>query len=442
MLRAHCNHGLAKLVKLVPMAYQSTSDLAERNRFKRSNLLLIAILLGVIFATLLPTSSFAITKNEIAPITDTSIQPKAYIVVDAISGTVIKSKDEHEALPVASVSKIVTALGAISTIEANKPIPATAEAQAVEPMKIGMSVGEIWKRDDLINCLLMISANDAAYALATASAGSIEEFVKTQNAIAKNLGMKESTFGDPSGLDDSAAINGFTKMSAYDVAIASRAVLNHEELSQIVAKKDYQFTGGDGVLHTLTNHNDKILEGYQGATGLKTGYTAKSGRTIVTSATRDGHSVIAVVLDVQETDQWAAQLMNDGFDYLAKAERDKTDLTKSKNKLPEVRPISTEQDLAVLIEPKSNKSRKVALGKTSNKDSGLDSVGNYLSTTNISLFIIALIVLVLYLRVRSVKKRRELRRIARLRAREIERRRMLDLIDLTSEEESELISKK
>ena len=134
--------------------------------------------------------------------------------------------------------------------------------------------------------------------------------------------------------------------------------------------------------------------------------------------------------------------MDEGFDYLAKAAKDKTDLSKSKNRLPEIRPISTEADLTVLIEPKSNKAQNVALGKVKKDSSGLDSVGNYLSTVNISLFIVLLLVLVLYLRVRSVKKRRELRRAARARAREIERRRMLDLIDLTSEAESELISKK
>lgn len=426
------------------MTYPSNTFLMKNTQSKLSQILLTLVIFALSFSTLFaPIPSYGTSlKNEIAPITDKSIEPKAYIVVDAVSGTIIKAKNEHEALPVASVSKIITALGAISTIEANKPIPVTPEAQAVEPMKIGMTVGENWKRDDLLNCLLLISANDAAYALATASAGSIEAFTKTQNAIARNLGMKESKFGDPSGLDDSAAINGFTEMSAYDVAIASRAILNHEELSKIVAKKDYQFTGGDGILHTLTNHNDKILEGYTGANGLKTGYTSKSGRTITTSATRDGHSVIAVVLDVQETDQWAASLMDEGFDYLAKAAKDKTDLTKSKNKLPEVRPISTEADLTVLIEPKSGKTQSVALGKVKKDSSGLDSVGNYLSTVNISLFIVLLLVLVLYLRVRSVKKRRELRRAARARAREIERRRMLDLIDLTSEAESELISKK
>lgn len=418
-------------------------------RLPRKSFLIFKALFLILFSfTLFITPAGATpsaVKTEIAPISDESQEPEAYIVVDATTGTIIKAKNEHEALPVASVSKLVTALGAISTIEANKPIPATAEAEAVEPMKIGMKVGENWNRDDLIACLLMISANDAAYALATASAGSIEKFTQTQNSIAKNLGMKESTFGDPSGLDDNLAINGFTKMSAYDVAIASRAVLNHDVLSRIVKMTDFQFTGGDGVLHTLTNHNDTLLNGYSGATGLKTGYTAKSGRTLAASATRDGQSVIAVVLDVQETDAWSAKLLDDGFKFLENAKKNKTDLSKSKNRLPEVRPISTEADLTILIEPKSkNAVAASASDKAAAKEeaSNLDSVGNYLNTTNISLFIVLLLVLVLYLRVRSVKKRRMERRLRAQRAREIQRRKMMDVIDLTNEEESELISKK
>ena len=123
------------------------------------------------------------------------------IVIDATTGAIIKSKNEHEALPVASISKIVTALGAINTIEPTRQIVASNEAQNVQPSKIGMMAGQTWTRDDLLNSLLLISANDAAYALAEASAGSIEQFQKTQNSIAKNLGMQDSNFGDPSGLD-------------------------------------------------------------------------------------------------------------------------------------------------------------------------------------------------------------------------------------------------
>ena len=110
-------------------------------------------------------------------------------------------------------------------------------------------------------------------------------------------------------------------MSAYDVAIASRALLNNPELARMVSKLNYQFTGGDGIVHILTNHNDKLMTGYEGITGLKTGYTKKSGRTLAASATRADKSVIVIIIDVAETNQWAAKLLDDGFAYLANAKK-------------------------------------------------------------------------------------------------------------------------
>ena len=168
--------------------------LLSRKSWKLSVILFILLLSST---AIVPTASFATSRNQIGPVTDSSIEPKAYIVI----GAIIKSKNEHEALPVASISKIVTALGAINTIEPTRQIVASNEAQNVQPSKIGMMAGQTWTRDDLLNSLLLISANDAAYALAEASAGSIEQFQKTQNSIAKNLGMQDSNFGDPSGLD-------------------------------------------------------------------------------------------------------------------------------------------------------------------------------------------------------------------------------------------------
>ena len=172
--------------------------LLSRKSWKLSVILFILLLSST---AIVPTASFATSRNQIGPVTDSSIEPKAYIVIDATTGAIIKSKNEHEALPVASISKIVTALGAINTIEPTRQIVASNEAQNVQPSKIGMMAGQTWTRDDLLNSLLLISANDAAYALAEASAGSIEQFQKTQNSIAKNLGMQDSNFSDPSGLD-------------------------------------------------------------------------------------------------------------------------------------------------------------------------------------------------------------------------------------------------
>ena len=231
-------------------------------------------------------------------------------------------------------------------------------------------------------------------------------------------------------------MNGATAMSAYDVAIASRALLNNPELARMVSKLNYQFTGGDGIVHILTNHNDKLMTGYEGITGLKTGYTKKSGRTLAASATRADKSVIVIIIDVAETNQWAAKLLDDGFAYLANAKKNKIDLTKAKNKLPEMRPISTEAELTILKVP------NVDIKNTSAKASQINSTSSYLTTLNISIFILLLIFFILYMRIRSVKKHRLRRKAERIRSQEVQRRKMLDVIDLTTEQQSGLISKK
>ena len=133
----------------------------------------------VLITLSVPTSAFART-SQIPPVTDTSKEPKAYIVVEAQDGKVLASKNANESLNVASTGKIVTALAAITTIPKDQLVPVPPQATSVQPMRIGMKEGEKWKRDDLLYSLMLVSANDAAYALATASAGSIAKFGEQQ----------------------------------------------------------------------------------------------------------------------------------------------------------------------------------------------------------------------------------------------------------------------
>ena len=224
-------------------------------------------------------------------------------------------------------------------------------------------------------------------------------------------------------------------MSAYDLAIASRALLANADLAKIVATKSYQFMGGDNEKHTLTNHNDYFLENYDGANGLKTGYTKKSGRTLVVSATRGSNTLIAVVLNVTETDAWGSQLLNEGFD---KVENSKVE--KNSKKLPEVGAIASKANVTRLIDPneKDGKSQQAAgtpIAASSKSDS-------FLSVPLVSLFIVVLLSLAFFLRRRTIKKRKQLRQIKAKQMREIKRRSMIDVIDNTIENDSELLSKK
>jgi len=399
----------------------------NRNYLKRG----LTLFVGLTLLISIPSQAFGLAKAEIAPVADPTNEPVAYIVVDAKEGTVVSSKNIHKPLNVASTSKILTALAAVNTIPADQLVEIPREAETVQPSKIGMKEGEKWKRDDLLYSLLLTSANDAAYALASASAGTIENFEKQQNRIAKELGMQDSEFGDPSGLDDSLAINGASQMSAYDLAIAGRAVLAQPVLSKMVSTMNYQFIGGDNAKHTLTNHNDTFLLGYPGANGLKTGYTQKAGRTLVTSATRGDTTLIAVVLDVAQTDEWSAQLLDGAFAAVQGGK-----ISRSASKLPAIGVIGSKANITIL--------------KSSNSSSGFASIagsnasGNptgWLSLPIVSILILSLLIGLFFWRRHVVKTRKKRRRERALSAREAGRRKMMDVIDLTVEGQSELVSK-
>lgn len=236
---------------------------------------------------------------------------KAWILVDADSGHVLAGEAHHQAMPPASTQKLMTALVALEKLPDGSEL-AVGEIAAAQPaMRIGMQVGQRWKLADALHSLLMVSANDVAYALAEASSGSLEGFAADMNATARRYGMQDSTFNDPAGFDDSASYNGGSLASAYDLAIAARNALAVPVLAEIAALDKYAFAG-PAREHTLTNHN-KLLRQYPGAIGMKTGYTRRAGHTFVGAARRDGRTMIAVVLGSDDMYGTTAALLDRGF---------------------------------------------------------------------------------------------------------------------------------
>jgi D-alanyl-D-alanine carboxypeptidase len=161
-----------------------------------------------------------------------------------------------------------------------------------------------------------VSANVAAYALAEATSGSVEQFAKDEAETAKRYGMSDSTFADPAGLDDEQSYGGGPRMSAYDIAIAARNTLAVPELALFSAQRQLSFVDPTGAQRSLINHNRMLPGGtraYDGTTGMKTGYTNRAGHTFVATATRNGRTLIAVVLNTYDTFGWAQQLLDQGF---------------------------------------------------------------------------------------------------------------------------------
>jgi D-alanyl-D-alanine carboxypeptidase len=160
---------------------------------------------------------------------------------------------------------------------------------------------------------LLSSANDAAVALAERVSGTVEDFAVELEATARRVGMQdERVLQDPAGLDDEFSVGGGNLLSARDLAIAARALLGERRLAELVANPKIRFFGGDGIHHSLTNHN-RLLRTYPGAIGVKTGFTKRSGRCLVAAAQRDGRTMIAVVVDTYDMYGYATRLLDQGF---------------------------------------------------------------------------------------------------------------------------------
>ena len=240
--------------------------------------------------------------------------PKAWVLADADTGVVIDGANARQALPPASLTKVVTALAATDALESTATVPVTARAAAMPARKVNVKEGEVWPLHDALHALLLSSANDAAAALAERAGGSVEGFADVLSATASRLGLEDRPMlQDAAGLDDEFSVGGGNLISARDLAIAARAVLDDPVLAPIVATKEYSFTDPSGMARRLVNHN-KLLWNYEGTVGMKTGYTRRAGHCLLAVATRGGRTMIAVVLGATaDTYGWATRLLDQGF---------------------------------------------------------------------------------------------------------------------------------
>lgn len=240
--------------------------------------------------------------------------PKASIVVDADTGGIWSSINPHEPKLVASTIKLLTALIAEDRMKPDELVAVSPRAASMPALKMSLQPGERWKVRDLLRTMLIASANDSAVALAERFGGGTSTgFIGVYAAKAKALGLRDHPkLVDPAGLDDEFSVRGGNLISAYDLAIVARAFLQVPELARIVRTPEYKFTGGDGERHVVRNHN-RFLTLYQGAVGMKTGSTSRSGHSVVAAAARDGHTLIAVVIDSPNPYQQAAELLDAAF---------------------------------------------------------------------------------------------------------------------------------
>ena len=231
------------------------------------------------------------------------ISAASAVLMDADSGRVLYGRREEEPRLIASTTKLMTALVALESGHSlDERVTIRPEWTGIEGSSLYLKAGEELRLETLLYGMLLRSGNDAAQTVAGYCAGSVEEFVCRMNETAKGLGMENTCFSNPSGLNDA---NHFS--TARDMAILAAACLKQEELRQIVGTRSITLEG-----KVLTNHN-KLLWQYEGCLGLKTGYTRDAGRTLVSAAERDGMTLICVTLDAPDDWQDHAALFDYGF---------------------------------------------------------------------------------------------------------------------------------
>ncbi len=240
-------------------------------------------------------------------------RPRAWILVDADRGTVLDAGNDRAPMPPASLTKLLTALIAVSRLAPTDTLTVSARAAGEPAHKISMEPGQVWNINDVLYALLLSSANDAAAALAERLSGSLEAFATQMQRTGAELGLQDNpVLRDPAGLDDNFSVDGGNLLSARDLAIITRAVLAQPLLAQVIATPVYEFTGPDGAHHKLGNHN-KLLASYSGAIGGKTGYTSKAGEDLVAAARRNGRTMIAIVMGAPNLWKNASDLLDEGF---------------------------------------------------------------------------------------------------------------------------------
>lgn len=219
------------------------------------------------------------------------------ILMDIDSKRIIHAKNIHTKRSVASISKIMTAIVAIESGKLDEVVTVGDEILDAYGSGIYIKQGEEIKLIDLVYGLMLRSGNDAALSIANYVGGSVENFVIMMNEKASGLGMKNSEFNNPSGLDEKKG----NYSTAYDMAILTSYAMKNEVYKQIVSTKRYKVKTNVNY-YDWTNKN-KLLHSYKYSTGGKTGYTEIAKRTLVTTASKDGLNLVAVTL-------------NDGNDFL------------------------------------------------------------------------------------------------------------------------------
>jgi serine-type D-Ala-D-Ala carboxypeptidase (penicillin-binding protein 5/6) len=230
------------------------------------------------------------------------------ILVDPATGEVLWQRNPTVARPPASLTKMLTAVTVRASLPMQRRLIVSPSADRTPANALRLGAGHDITVAQALTALMMISANDIAVVLAAHAAGSVPRFATAMDAQSRRLGLASSTWRNPNGLDQRGH-----RSSAYDLAILGRAVLRDPWLARTAKRREtVTFTTPDGQRRSLWNKG-QFLRRYPGAIGVKTGFTDDAGRCLAGAATRNGRTLLAVILDSPDLPKDAAALMDWGF---------------------------------------------------------------------------------------------------------------------------------
>lgn len=280
----------------------------------------------------------------------------AEIAIEQKSGTVFYEKNADKKLPMASTTKIMTALIIAEDCDLSEVICVPDESVGVEGSSIYLKKDENLSVRDLLYGLMLRSGNDASIALAIHHSGDVESFVKVMNERAKKLGANDTEFKNPNGLPCEGHYT-----TARDLAKIAAVAMNNEIFKEVVSTKNYT-----GDFRSFTNKN-KLLTKLDGANGIKTGYTERAGRCLVSSAEREGLDVICVVLNCYDMWERSQEIIETCFNDYAIEKISKNRLFYSEGKA-----YTLGEDCEVLMQKNAEVEYRVSKPPKKNKDRTLE----------------------------------------------------------------------
>ncbi len=236
------------------------------------------------------------------------VTARSAILMDQSTGRILFSKNAHEQLPIASTTKIMTAILAVESGRMEEIVTVSEYASLVEGSAVDLEAGEQKTVEELVYALMLRSGNDAATALAEHLGGSVEKFAEKMTRRARELGATQSSFLNPHGLHAEEHYS-----TAYDLAVIGAHAMSLSQLREVIAQREKKISWTGRPYDRILRNQNKLLQMYETANGIKTGWTSQAGRCFVGAAARNGWQLVSVVLNAPQMWEDTVRLLDFGY---------------------------------------------------------------------------------------------------------------------------------